>query len=864
MPLATSGTFFNNGTEVKPRGPPPRGPVPLRGINPMPMPLPQSNNHFGSFSSGTAVNRVGSYSNDQQMPTFRPFMHMHAPGGQSPGHGLDPSAHMFPAKLKKVAGCKDDQELWVSAVSPDGKEYYYKTITRETVWEKPQNAVIITQAKLTEFIEKANEEMTKELSGATPSAPKPPAGNDNAWNEFTAADGRKYYYNMLTNETTWEKPKALQKANERKRHSEPAPPIDTPVSDPKKAPKKASSDASRPVSSNAVVGTPWCVVWTGDSKVFFFNPTTRISVWERPPELYNRPDVDLLISKPPSKKQLAVKVNGEAFVQPQPQFIPDNNTVESDAELEDASSEEEEEEKVPPPPKRARSDSRSSPSPSKQSSRQQSPVEKVVDPAVQAELDAQRERQETPLEERLRTFKQLLEEKGVSAGSSFEKELSKIVFDKRYLLLSATERRAAFESFVKEKAEIERAERKRKVKENKQKFRELLEDAKLRSSSSFSSFARTYGRDERFKCIEKMRDREDLFNEYTHELQKTEREERKQKKQKAREEFQQLLQEAHEKAGFDKTAKWSVIKKALEDDDRYSSKHISSDTKEEIFRKFIESIPSVTPAKPERESETKDASGQSATELAIQNRKKAVEAEMDETMKERHRESERHKYQEQEQMFRSLLVDNVRTPDSSWRDTRKSLKKDSRYKEIDLDRDVKEKIFDEHIRSLKQKKREAFFQLLNETEGIHFKLSWRDARKVMEKDKKFSKYDLKDRNIEDDFRDWRDESKEEVRKEFLNLLKETKIITYKSQEMIQESEQHLKDILAVLENDKRYLVMDIVPNEREKLLEKYLKELADQGPPPPPTQQESERKRKCWTESTGSAEAYTRQRTSEK
>lgn len=42
-----------------------------------------------------------------------------------------------------------------------------------------------------------------------------------------------------------------------------------------------------------------CVVWTGDLKVFFYNPSTRSSVWERPPELFNRPDVDLLISKPP-------------------------------------------------------------------------------------------------------------------------------------------------------------------------------------------------------------------------------------------------------------------------------------------------------------------------------------------------------------------------------------------------------------------------------------------------------------------------------------------------------------------------------------------------------------------------------------
>ena len=35
------------------------------------------------------------------------------------------------------------------------------------------------------------------------------------------------------------------------------------------APNK--NDKSRPISSNAVAGTPWCVVWTGDNKVTNFS-----------------------------------------------------------------------------------------------------------------------------------------------------------------------------------------------------------------------------------------------------------------------------------------------------------------------------------------------------------------------------------------------------------------------------------------------------------------------------------------------------------------------------------------------------------------------------------------------------------------
>ena len=53
------------------------------------------------------------------------------------------------------------------------------------------------------------------------------------------------------------------------------------------------------------------------------------------------------------------------------------------------------------------------------------------------------------------------------------------MFDSRYLLLSATERRACFEAYVREKTEVERAEKKKKAKESKNKFTELLKEAEL-------------------------------------------------------------------------------------------------------------------------------------------------------------------------------------------------------------------------------------------------------------------------------------------------------------------------------------------------------------------------------------------------
>lgn len=69
----------------------------------------------------------------------------------------------------------------------------------------------------------------------------------------------------------------------------------------------------------------------------------------------------------------------------------------------------------------------------------------------------------------------------VSAFSTWEKELHKIVFDSRYLLLTSKERKQVFEKYVKERAEEERREKRNKMRERKDQFRLLLEAASLTS-----------------------------------------------------------------------------------------------------------------------------------------------------------------------------------------------------------------------------------------------------------------------------------------------------------------------------------------------------------------------------------------------
>ena len=66
--------------------------------------------------------------------------------------------------------------------------------------------------------------------------------------------------------------------------------------------EEKAAQKAKPVATTPIPGTPWCVVWTGDERVFFYNPTTRLSMWDRPDDLIGRADVDKIIQEPPHKK----------------------------------------------------------------------------------------------------------------------------------------------------------------------------------------------------------------------------------------------------------------------------------------------------------------------------------------------------------------------------------------------------------------------------------------------------------------------------------------------------------------------------------------------------------------------------------
>uniref|UniRef100_UPI00358FEEF4 transcription elongation regulator 1-like n=1 Tax=Myxine glutinosa TaxID=7769 RepID=UPI00358FEEF4 len=127
---------------------------------------------------------------------------------------------------------------------------------------------------------------------------------------------------------------------------------------------------------------------------------------------------------------------------------------------------------------------------------------------------------------------------------------------------------------------------------------------------------------------------------------------------------------------------------------------------------------------------------------------------------------------------------------------------------------------------------------------LHISLTstWKEVRKLIKEDPRCAKFSCSDRKKEREFNDYIREKFITAKSEFRNLLKETKFITYRSNKLLRESDQHLRDIEKILQNDKRYLVLDCVPEERRKMVVSYVEDLDRRGPPPPPTASEPARR----------------------
>lgn len=94
--------------------------------------------------------------------------------------------------------------------------------------------------------------------------------------------------------------------------------------------------------------------------MFFFNPSTRCSVWEKPEELKNRTDVDKLISNTPDSPQqgIAISCSTSLFISGHNQIFHFHFTVDKKEEIKEVKSDKKKKSDSgteEPPPKKIKS-----------------------------------------------------------------------------------------------------------------------------------------------------------------------------------------------------------------------------------------------------------------------------------------------------------------------------------------------------------------------------------------------------------------------------------------------------------------------------------------------------------------------------
>ncbi|KAI3504909.1 hypothetical protein L1887_26695 [Cichorium endivia] len=326
------------------------------------------------------------------------------------------------------------------------------------------------------------------------------------WQEFTAADGRRYFYNKRTKMSSWEKPLDLMTSLE-----------------------KADSSSV------------WKEFTTAEGKKYYYNKETKQSKWTIPDDLkLAREQADKEASRSSQSFPCMNSVNDSLTI---------NEVASSPVTVDEAPS--------------VVANTSSSPKISHSHAVKVNVVqseEKVMD--VEPLLYANKQEAKV-------AFKSLLESANLEADWSWEQAMRVIINDKRYgALKTLGERKQAFNEFLIEKKKLEAEERRLRLKKAKEEFIKMLEESKeLTSSMRWSNVIALFEDDKRYKAVERPSDREDLFQDYLVDFKKKERAKAQEEKRRNRLEYRNFLENC---GFVKVDTQWRKVKDRLEDDERCS------------------------------------------------------------------------------------------------------------------------------------------------------------------------------------------------------------------------------------------------------------------------------------------------------
>ncbi|XVE93531.1 hypothetical protein REPUB_Repub01dG0202700 [Reevesia pubescens] len=441
------------------------------------------------------------------------------------------STATMPAPIIQPKPFEEALTDWIEHTSANGRRYYFNKKTRQSSWEKP--------LELMTPIERADASTN--------------------WKEFTSPDGRKYYHNKVTNQSTWSIPEELKLAREQVEKTS-AKGIQSEVFShiPASAPPaiKAPSDAD--TSSTIIQGA--------SSSPVPVAPVLATS--DIQPVVVSGSDLPVGVSSTITQSA-AVSESSEVSITVVDTVMAPMNNIGKVPSLDMISSAE--------------------------GVSTQNADETVKDVVVSEKINNSLEEKaidQEPLtyaskQEAKDAFKTLLESANVGSDWTWDQAMRVIINDKRYgALRTLGERKQAFNEFLGQKKKQEAEERRNKQKKAREEYKKMLEEcSELTSSTRWSKAVTIFEDDERYKAVEREKDRRDLFENYVDEL-------RQKEQAKAQEQHKWNIMEYRQFLGscdfIKANSQWRKVQDRLETDERCS--RLEKIDRLEIFQEYIRDL----------------------------------------------------------------------------------------------------------------------------------------------------------------------------------------------------------------------------------------------------------------------------------
>ncbi|KAA3676457.1 pre-mRNA-processing factor 40 [Paragonimus westermani] len=329
-------------------------------------------------------------------------------------------------------------------------------------------------------------------------APVPTMTSESQWVEHSSHDGRKYYYNVVTHQTTWEKPQELKTTREL-----------------------------------ILTNCPWKEFKSETGKPYYFNEHTKQSVWVKPQELTDaelQAEAAAVVPTTLDSKDISLPLLGtpctpvtpkdDAGKPPEPSAI-EKAMLATLGSFDVSTANNTDNIPIPPPPSTdVSSDVKVEKPVAEDSDRTYSSRNSRSSPAPMHEYKTRGEMAEG--------LRRLFRDCNVPGGATWEQALKLIVVDPRYSFLkNFSEKKQIFNVYKTQRLKEEKEEQRLRAKQAKEDLeRFLLRHTKLHSTMSYRKVDQLLS-DAREWTVVPDRDRRELFEDVMQLISKRERDEAK-------------------------------------------------------------------------------------------------------------------------------------------------------------------------------------------------------------------------------------------------------------------------------------------------------------------------------------------------